>query len=671
VISVTESVSDEGESWYTSPGQTSSEDYVTECDVNQFLCNDRQTCIYKYKWCDGNRDCPNQDDEYCAQQSECQFEFFRCDDGSCIPESGRCDGYPSCPDGSDEFDCDCEEMNSDTGKIIYSVYSGTKRTSKCLRIAVPESKYLSLNIANLKFAKTSCDEATLSVTWEALKSESVTFCPGNHTSIKKLINTFSDTEVKHRTISTRRTHPWIGRSSGKSFDSFTITYVVEDLLCMKPDSFKCSSTSCVSMDKKCDGVRNCYNGKDEVGCERGVFAVPGVNISRNLGVNWLKNQRNAAWGWRENTHRAIIALYLAKGANFNGTNLDEDLMEKQLELQMSTAILRNETDLITPTQLAMYINALLAICHDPRNFYGFNLINDMKRQMEFSKNTTHLLPYLALCNAKEILTDLDVVKLVQVLESPSNHSFFTDVQSVALMGLACIGNSSKTLELKENITRATEILKKHQNEDGSFGNIYTTALVIQALLSSGHEEDTDLDLKAAIEFLKSQQSKDGSFGDFLATYLILPILNSKSLSDIGKINCTENVKRVRDSNPVADIEFKLGPKISIKYYLYVGDKKDQIHPLFLRMSTNSSVLDMMRLASEADPKYKFQSQNIKGKLYIYELFGIANDPEDEKFWLLYVQSENASLQLTTKSPDEVFLKNNDKIIMWYKTAQID
>ncbi|CAL1287041.1 unnamed protein product [Larinioides sclopetarius] len=439
---------------------------------------------------------------------------------------------------------------------------------------------------------------------------------------------------------------------------------------MKPDSFKCSSTSCISMEKKCDGVRNCQNGIDEVGCERGIFAVPGVNISRYFALDWLKNQRNAAWGWRENTHRAIIALYLAKGVNFNGTNLDEDLMAKQLELQMSTAILRNETDLITATQLAMYINALLVICHDPRNFYGFDLVADLKRQIKFSKNSIHLLPYLALCNAKEILTDEDISKIVGVLESPSNHSFFTDVQSVALMALACVGNTSKTSELKENITRATDTLKKHQNEDGSFGNIYTTALVIQALLSSGNEEDTDWDLKAAVEFLKTKQT-NGMFGDLLATYLILPLLNSKSLTDIGKINCTKSLKMPRDNNPVSDIEFKLAPKISVKYYLYVGDHKDQIHPLFLRIPSNSTVLDMMRLASEADPKYRFQAQNIKGKLYIYEMFGIANDPEDEKFWLLYVESKNTSLQLTTKSPDEIFLKNNDKIVMWYKTAQID
>lgn len=74
--------------------------------------------------------------------------------------------------------------------------------------------------------------------------------------------------------------------------------------------------------------------------ERGVSTVPGVNITLSKGINWLKNQRNAAWGWRDDTHRAVVALYLAHGANFNASDQEEDLTAKQLELQMTTAILR-------------------------------------------------------------------------------------------------------------------------------------------------------------------------------------------------------------------------------------------------------------------------------------------------------------------------------------------
>ncbi|GIY59249.1 uncharacterized protein CG3556 [Caerostris darwini] len=654
-------------------------------EANEFYCENKIDIIYKFKWCDfQTRNCPDNSDEvYCNYANECPWDYFTCDTGACIPESGRCDGYPSCPDGSDEFDCGCEDITAPIGEIIHSVHVGRKRSSKCWRIIVPADKYLNLQIISSKFAKPDgawsgeehefdssqdCSSANFTVTKGSLSSD-ITLCPGDESRSKSVIKTFSDTEIRHSRRSISSSHS--RQSSTEMFDAFTISYSIVELLCLKPESIKCSEISCVSSEKKCDGVRDCFNGIDEVRCEKGVFTVPGVNNSRILGLNWLKKQRNAAWGWRDNTHRAIVALYLAQGANFNGTKLDEDLTAKQLELQMSTAILRNETDQITPTQLAMYINALLVICHDPRNFYGFNLVSDLQHQVEFAANTTHPLPYLALCNAKENISEDAVEKLVKVLESTSDHSFLVDVQSTALMALSCVGNSSKASQFNDNITKAVERLKQHQNGDGSFGNIYTTALVIQALISSGDEEAKDWNLKAAIEFLKQKQNKDGSFGDFLATYLILPILNAKSLKDIGKVNCTENLKMPRDDNPVSDIETKLGPKMSVKYYLYIGEQKDQIHPLFLRIPANITVLDMMRLASEADPKYKFQAQSIKGKLYIYEIFGIANDPEDEKFWLLHIGSGNSSIHLTTRSPDEVYLKNNDKVVMWYKSAKIN
>ncbi|GBL77346.1 hypothetical protein AVEN_41769-1 [Araneus ventricosus] len=79
---------------------------MVKCDINQFPCNNGESCFYKYHWCDGNYYCPDATDEsYCSYQNECPIRFFRCDNGLCVPESGRCDGYPSCPDGSDEFDC--------------------------------------------------------------------------------------------------------------------------------------------------------------------------------------------------------------------------------------------------------------------------------------------------------------------------------------------------------------------------------------------------------------------------------------------------------------------------------------------------------------------------------------------------------------------------------------
>lgn len=70
------------------------------------------------------------------------------------------------------------------------------------------------------------------------------------------------------------------------------------------------------------------------------MTVKGMNVSRINAVNWLKNQRTQSFGWGKNTHRAITALYLSKVMTFQGDDLEEELIAKQLELQTSVALLR-------------------------------------------------------------------------------------------------------------------------------------------------------------------------------------------------------------------------------------------------------------------------------------------------------------------------------------------
>ena len=57
-------------------------------------------------------------------------------------------------------------------------------------------------------------------------------------------------------------------------------------------------------------------------------------------------------------------------------------------------------------------------------------------------------------------------------------------------------------------------------------------------------------------------------------------------------------------NVASDINSRLGKKNIVQYSLYIGDEKDQIHPLLLRTPENITVLELMTLAADMDPKYK-------------------------------------------------------------------
>lgn len=442
--------------------------------------------------------------------------------------------------------------------------------------------------------------------------------------------------------------------------------------CAQRGMFACKNGLCVPESLKCDGNNDCKDNSDEENCLKGVLAIPRVEISRTRGISWLKSKRNNEWGWDENTHRAIIALYLAGGATFNGTKEEEELMAKQLELRIALSLLRNKTDPLSSNQLALYINAMLITCHNPRKFYGFDIVSLLEKQIQHQENSTHPVVYLALCNANETVSDDVVEHLFSMLEYESEYLFWMDIQAMTIMALSCITHQNKHAHLAQNISIAVENFKRKQRTDGSFGNVYSTALVVQALLASNQEEDTHWDLGGAVKYLQSQQSSadNYSFGDILATYLVLPVLKAKSLTDIAHVKCANLRRQPRDGNSIVDVKNQLGPKVYLQYSLYVGNEKDIVHSLSLRVPANITVYDVMRLAAEADAKYKFNYKTVDGSIYVFSISSIANDPETGLFWLLHLGRNDTIPVLNTQSPDKIIVKGGEHIVMWYKTAEI-
>ncbi|GBM85618.1 Gastric intrinsic factor, partial [Araneus ventricosus] len=445
-----------------------------------------------------------------------------------------------------------------------------------------------------------------------------------------------------------------------------LTYAVKGTIeCLNRNSFKCDNNSCVPEEKVCDGVKDCKDGADEIGCETGVLSIKGVPEAREKAVSWLKQKRTAAWGWRENTPRAVVALYLASAATFNGTVLEEELMAKQTELKTAVAQLRPS---LTNSELGMFINVLLVTCHSPRQFYGNNLVKRLKEQVEEAGNFTHPLAYLALCNANESWPLKAASDINSILSSNSEYPFVKDLQAMALTALSCEANRSRNIDnVLSNATstlykKTIEDFKKHQADDGSFGNIYTTALITQALLSSGQEHSKDWKLNATIKHLMKEINSSSI--DFLTTYLALPILNGKSLMDISRVNCSANPRKHGD-DAVSEINDYLGPKMRVQYSLYIGDEKDVIHTISLRVPENYTASEVMELAEVEDTKYKFEWKTMSGKMYVHEIANVINDPEAGKFWLLYVGAANSSEPLIhlTNGPDEVIMADGERLVL--------
>ncbi|XP_055946192.1 uncharacterized protein CG3556-like [Argiope bruennichi] len=549
----------------------------------------------------------------------------------------------------------CKIENNVNGRIV--VGGNYYNKQDCWTVPVPLGYFAHLQITNMQ-SQHSCSQDYVKITIAGIR-DVYKFCSSDGN--KNPVTAFDNVTITHYVS-----------SSYSRYTAFNLEYTIKTMECLNKNSFKCDNNTCVSEERVCDGVKDCKNGADEIGCETGVLSIKGVPEAREKAISWMKQKRTPAWGWKSNTPRAVVALYLASGASFNGTVLEEELMAKQTELKTAVALLRPS---LTNSELSMLINALLVTCHSPRQFYGNNLVKRLKEQVEESGNFTHPLAYLTLCNANESWPLRAISDLNSILSSDSEYPFVKDLQAMAITALSCQANRSRHVEntlRHPTLTlykKTIQNFKKLQALDGSFGNAYTTALITQALLSSGQEHSKDWKLNATIKYLIKELNS--STVDFLVTYLTLPILNGKSLMDISYVNCSANPRKHGD-DPVSEINDYLGPKIRVQYSLYIGDDKDVVHTISLRVPENYTASEVMELAEVEDPKYKFEWKMISGKMYVYELASVTNDPEAGKFWLLYVGAPNSTETLThlTKGPDEIIMGDEEHLVLWYKTATI-
>ncbi|GIY63633.1 uncharacterized protein CDAR_480591, partial [Caerostris darwini] len=204
--------------------------------------------------------------------------------------------------------------------------------------------------------------------------------------------------------------------------------------------------------------------------------------------------------------------------------------------------------------------------------------------------------------------------------------------------LSCLCSFNTKMDFKKHFCQPSDLyketigqFKKLQMQDGRFGNVYTTAVITQALIASGQEHAKDWKLNTTIKYFK--------------------------------VDCSANPRKHGD-DPVS--------KVRLQYSLYIGDNKNVVHTIYLKVPDNSTAAEVMKLAEVEDPKYKCKQENMSGKTYVYEIANIANDPENGKFWLLYVGESNQteSLHRTNLSPEKLTLSNGQHLVFWYKTASL-
>ncbi|XP_045219743.1 transcobalamin-2 isoform X3 [Macaca fascicularis] len=155
-------------------------------------------------------------------------------------------------------------------------------------------------------------------------------------------------------------------------------------------------------------------------------------------------------------------------------------------------------------QLALYLLALRANCEFVGGHKGDRLVSQLKRFLEDEKRA---------------------------------------IDTAAMAGLAftCLKRSNFNPRRRQRITMAIKTVRekilKAQTPEGHFGNVYSTPLALQLLMTSsmpGAELGTAC-LKASVALLASLQ--DGAFQNALMISQLLPVLNHKTYIDLIFPDC--------------------------------------------------------------------------------------------------------------------------------------
>ncbi|CAL1301564.1 unnamed protein product [Larinioides sclopetarius] len=376
-----------------------------------------------------------------------------------------------------------------------------------------------------------------------------------------------------------------------------------------PGWYRCpNGKRCIPFLWMCNGRQECVDISEEDNCDDNNMILPSsiavISPTQNAPespnktvVKWpthtdpeavmkswflrRKNPGSRPNRWGSQVHRIAVALHLADESTFGPGNNTGEEIRYELTMQLHRI---GKKKRISSQELALYIHALLVACMDPRDFYGDDLVGELRRRVEAGGNCTNPFLILVLCNAGDTMTARDVER-VTAAYGMKYRPFWTDYESLSSMALSCISTRSDVSVDEGKLNNMLQELKKRQFQNGTIGNFRTTALVTQALFIHDSYK-TDFDLDSAIKFLTDHLSGRNSRLD---SYYALPVLNRRSLLNVTSGHC----RKESDAKEEAlQKELNVNREtITVFLSILMGEESNGDRLWRLRMFVNSTIYD--------------------------------------------------------------------------------
>lgn len=137
-------------------------------------------------------------------------------------------------------------------------------------------------------------------------------------------------------------------------------------------------------------------------------------------------------------------------------------------------------------RLAYIVQAVIAICENPTNFYGYNLYNPLRFGIErfgasptFNNYFQYSLAVIALCNGGIKVSKRTVHELINGANGRRNIHF-VDTSALILIALSCAKKSYRSYQAyRASRKLIVQIIFKQNASTGAFGNQYSTALAVE------------------------------------------------------------------------------------------------------------------------------------------------------------------------------------------------
>ncbi|CAL1301241.1 unnamed protein product [Larinioides sclopetarius] len=226
--------------------------------------------------------------------------------------------------------------------------------------------------------------------------------------------------------------------------------------------------------------------------------------------------------WGSQIHRIAVALHLADNSTFSPGNRTGEEISYELTTQLLYRLGKDKK--MSSQELALYLHALLVACMDPRDFYGEDLIRELRKRVEASGNYTNPFLILVLCNVGDDMTTKDVERERNDRQLPDNRTRHEEEEAVekvlevtgetmTVHYCVCMGeeiNVGRTWRLKllvnSTIYNAIETVAKMDNRQKVQYNVVDGKPYVSAL--NGKEDDPEMGMFwfLHLKFLSSEKN---------------------------------------------------------------------------------------------------------------------------------------------------------------------